>query len=190
MFYAFARALIIAFYKLFFRVKVTGRENIPAEGPVIICSNHISLNDPCLIGAFTKRPVHFLAKHTLFRNPLFNAVMRGINAMPVNREAASMASFKEVMEVLSKGEVLGIFAEGRRMKELDIKNAKNGVALFALKTGAPVIPVKIASDYKLFRKVILNIGPAVDLSAFGGKKIRSEALEGVTDVIMKAISIL
>jgi 1-acyl-sn-glycerol-3-phosphate acyltransferase len=190
MLYAFAQVVLTAFYSLFFRVRVTGRENIPKEGPVIICSNHISLNDPLVLGAFTKRPIHYLAKQELFRNPFFSAVLRTIHAMPVNREAASMASLKEVLDVLSKNQILGIFAQGRRIKDLDAKNAKSGTALFALKSGAPVIPVKIDSEYKLFKKISISIGPAIDLSAFRDKKLRSDMLEEATDVIMGAISAL
>ena len=189
MTYRFAQVVFFVYYHLFYRLKISGKENIPDTGPVILCSNHISLNDPLLLGSSIKRPVHFIAKSELFKNPFFSFILRKINAIQVKRGTTDMSAFKSAMEVLDKGSVLGIFAQGGRVREEEAKDAKAGVALFALRSNAAVIPVKI-SGYKLFRRVTLTIGEPVNIGAFQGKKIKSDMLKELTDIIMAKVSSL
>lgn len=189
MLYNFARRLFFIYYRLFFRARVEGSENIPSQGPVILCANHISLNDPMLLGSFVKRPVHFLAKSELFGNPLTSRIMRSIKAMPVDRGSPGMSSFKSAMTVLKNGGVLGIFAQGRRvtLKEHDDGSIKAGVALFALKSGAEVLPVKITPRYRIFLPLTIKIGPPVDLSSFRSQKARSDVLNQAAEVIYNKV---
>lgn len=185
MLYKFGRMLFFIYFRLLFRARVEGAEHMPDEGPVILCANHISLNDPMLIGCMLKRPVSFLAKAQLFRIPPARKILTAMRAMPVDRDNPGMSSFKSAMAVLNAGGVLGIFAQGRRitLKEHDDGSIKSGVALFALKSGATVLPVKITPRYRPFLPLTVKIAPPVDLSAFYGQKARSDVLRAAAAVI-------
>jgi 1-acyl-sn-glycerol-3-phosphate acyltransferase len=188
LFYRFAKPFIKFYYKILFRVKVVGSENIPEQGAIILCSNHISNNDPLLLGAFIKRRLNCMAKAELFRIPLLGMIIRSLGAFPVNRDDPGMDSFRKGMEVLKNGKVLCIFAQGRRFREIDAKDAKAGVALFAMKSGAEVYPIKITPRYRLFRKLYIKVGPAVDISAYRGMKARSETLREAAELIINKVA--
>jgi len=175
---------------MLFRVKVEGAENIPGSGSVILCSNHLSNNDPILLGSHIKRQIHFMAKIELFKIPVLGRCVRALGAFPVDRDSPGMASFRAGMGVLRDGKILCVFAQGRRFKDIDAKDAKAGVSLFALKSGAEVIPVKITPGYRLFGRLYIKIGPPVDLSAYRSQKPRSEVLREAADAIVGRIAAL
>ncbi|MCL2406452.1 MAG: 1-acyl-sn-glycerol-3-phosphate acyltransferase [Defluviitaleaceae bacterium] len=187
MLYTIGKPLTFLFYKLFFRASVTGNKNIPKDGAVLLCVNHLSNHDPLLLGTFTKRRIHFMAKEELFRMPIIRQMVRSLGAFPVDRNNPGQASFKAGMEILSAGKVLSVFPQGRRFAEIRKEDAKPGVSLFALKSDAVVIPVKIAPQYKIFRKTRIIIGKPIDLSAHRTDKPKSDTLKAVTDLIMEKI---
>lgn len=187
MFYNIAKYALRLMYLVMFRVEVRGKENIPKDGPVIICANHSSNFDPISAAIYVKRPVNFMAKKELFGNNFMKKLMYSLHAFPVDREAADMKSFKTTLEILKKGEVLGIFAQGKRVKEGETADPKAGVALFALKGNAVVIPVGISGNYKLFSKVKINYGKPVNLDEYRGKRARTETLEKITEEIMSEV---
>ena len=78
--YAIGKILLYPFYKLVYRIRVTGRENIPAQGPVLICCNHMAQKDPVLLGVMTRRQVFYMAKEELFRNKFIGGVLRALGA--------------------------------------------------------------------------------------------------------------
>ena len=80
MLYALARCIFVPFFKLFFRARVIGKENLPAEGPVILAANHLSNWDPPFLACFIPRHVHYMAKTELFENPIFSAMIRSCHA--------------------------------------------------------------------------------------------------------------
>jgi len=189
MIYKIGIAVFYVYFKLLFRAKVTGLANIPEGGPVILCSNHISNYDPLLLGSLIrKRKLHFMAKAELFRIPVLGYLVKALGAFPVDRDAPDISSYRAGLKVLKEGRVLSIFAQGRRFKEIDAKDAKSGVALFALKADANVIPIKIEPGYRLFRRMYIRIGSPVDLSAFRGQKTRSDTLKYAADVIVNRIA--
>lgn len=171
------------FFKAVFRYEVHGLDNVPAEGPTILCANHISNWDPPLIGSPLARPVHYMAKEELFRIPVFGWLIRQFGAFPVKRGGVSKESIRLSLGLLREGKVMGIFPEGTRKNRGG--EGKKGAAMLALRSGATVIPVAIVGNYRLFRKMRLYYGKPVDLSEFaeGGPDV----LEAATDKIMKAI---
>ena len=190
MLYGFASVVFWIYYHIFYRVRVEGFENVPTEGSVIFCANHISYNDPillCLLMKKKRNPVRMIAKQELFKNKLFGWALRHLHAIPVNREKADMATFKEVMKTLAAGGALGIFAQGTRVKADEEKEAKAGVALFALKGGADVVPVHFDATYKLFSRITVRIGEVMTLSEYRGAKLKSEVLAEAADAIMNEI---
>ncbi len=154
MFYEFARWVFGIVMKLFFNVKAEGLEKIPLSGPLVVCANHISWWDPCLVAYLVPRPVHFMAKKELFKNRLIAFFLRKLHAFPVNRDKPDIGAIRQGMTILKNGDVLGIFPEGTRQKTPDeLGQGHAGAALLAMKTEAPLMPIAIRGRYG-FRKTI------------------------------------
>lgn len=123
---------------------VKGGENVPASGPVLCVANHISYLDPPAIGDAAPRRVVFMAKHELFQVKGLGWLLRGVDAFPVKRGAADRGAFKNTLAMLAEERVVCIFPEGGRQIGGELGEAEPGAALFALKTGCPVVPVYVA----------------------------------------------
>lgn len=182
--YTFCRFLLRVLYVSIFRFRATGQENIPAEGPVILCSNHVSVLDPPTAGIALNRKVHFMAKAELFQIPLFGSLIRSLGAFPVKRGGVSRESIRLALQLLQDGNVMGVFPEGTRSSAEGA--GKKGAASLALKSGAAVIPVTINGSYTPFKGIRVTYGPPIDLSSYTGQS-SSEALEQVTELIMSRI---
>ncbi|MFB9325252.1 lysophospholipid acyltransferase family protein [Paenibacillus aurantiacus] len=184
MLYVVARGLLRMFYAVVFRFKAVGLENIPAEGPVVLCSNHISNFDPPTVGIKVPRKVHYMAKAELFNIPLFGPLIRGLGAFPVKRGGVSKDAIRSAIALLENGGVMGIFPEGSRKSPAGM--GKKGAAMIAMRSKATVIPVAVIGSYKPFRRMVIRYGKPIDLSAFI-QDSSSDVLERVTDEIMANI---
>jgi 1-acyl-sn-glycerol-3-phosphate acyltransferase len=143
------------FIFLFSRLKAEGINNLPQEGPVIIAANHVSFWDPVLIGIIVNRPIHFIAKQELFNYKILGKLLTGLNAFPVKRGSPDRKAIRHALQILQQGQVLGIFPEGTRNRDnIDLK-AASGIALFALKSGAPVVPTACLGS----RRILPWVGP-------------------------------
>ena len=100
-------------FSLWLRWEVFGRENIPADGPVVIACNHLSLLDPPVLGAAATRQVHFMAKSELFRPSWFGAIIRKLGAFPVRRGAMDRDAIKTGLTILKEKKSLQFFPKGR-----------------------------------------------------------------------------
>ncbi len=188
MLYFIARAIFIPIFFLLFRVSAQGAENIPKEGGAIICSNHLSFFDPIAIGIKAKRQIHFVGKKELFKNKLVAWCFKEVGAFSIDRDNPDMQSFKTAMKFLKEGEILGIFAQGTRMKEVDAKGAKSGVTFFALKANVPIIPVGICGNYKLFSKMTVKFGEPIYFDEYKDVKVKTELLNEITENVMNRVS--
>lgn len=188
--YRFFRGCFRLFFSTVYRWRVIGAENIPAEGPVILCSNHISLYDPPLVGCGIERQVHFMAKEELFHIPVISFFITKFGAFPVKRGAGDRSAIRNTLKLLADGKVLGIFPEGTRSKTGEVGTGLTGVAMFALKSDAVVIPVAIIGPYRLFRPITIVYGKPLDLSAQRSVKADSETLKQTTEYIMQSIKAL
>lgn len=173
MFYIVMRGLFKIIFKIFFRLQVTGAENVPGTGPVIICSNHISWLDPPLMGAVMKRRTSYMAKEELFDNFLLGLICRKLEAFPVKRKAADRRALKTALQILNQGRVLALFPEGTRSKTGKLGKPLPGVGFIALKSGAPVVPAAIKGPYKLFRPIEVSFGPPLVFDSRGNDKGKS-----------------
>lgn len=183
-------AIIKWLLKIFFRIRVTGAENIPSEGACIICLNHISLFDPIVSYCYLPRPIRFIGKEELMRVPVVAKVLKAMRVIPVKRGTADIGAVKASLQTLKNGEILGIFPTGTREKKNENAPAKPGVALIATKADKPVIPIHIIANYRIFSKVKLVVGPAVDISEYSGKRLTQEELQEVADKIYSTIKSL
>lgn len=182
--YKFLKGLVYVLSHIFYRVKIIGKENIPNEGPAILCGNHLHAFDSVLLVARTKRKIHFIAKKELFRHRFMKWIEKPFGLIPIdNKEKSDIEAIKKSLKVLKSDEILGIFPEGTRNGMAKNVEIKNGVSFFALKTGVQVIPIGIKGNFKLFSKITYNIGKPLNFSEYKGK-FEKEDLEKTTNMIM------
>jgi len=152
MLYSLAKAIFLFIFKYFSRWKVEGVENIPKEGPVIIVSNHVSYWDPIVLGVAIPRRLHFMAKAELFKIPVLAQIVKSLGAFPVDRKKSDRAALRSAMEILDRGDVLGMFPEGTRIRDRELGEFKMGAAMLAAKASAPLIPVALINTPNLFSR--------------------------------------
>ena len=185
----FLCAIYRLFAALFHPVRVIGRENMLREGPVILCANHVSLQDPMVLDVYLGRLIRFMAKKELFENRFMNRVMTWLGAFPVSRGESDLSAMRTSLKLLADGEVLGIFPEGHRYADGEMHAFGNGLALIALRSGAPVVPAYIQGNYRLFRRVMVTVGAPVALSDLG-RRCDSKTLSAATERIQNAMRAL
>ncbi|MCL2202694.1 MAG: 1-acyl-sn-glycerol-3-phosphate acyltransferase [Defluviitaleaceae bacterium] len=187
MFYSFAKGVLWFLFRLLFRMRISGLAHVPKEGPFILCANHIHLFDGPAMLAFSPRRLALMAKKELFRKKILAAIFRAAQVFPVDRAAtADMEAYRHTLKMLGEGKGLLIFAQGTRMKAFE--NSKSGVAMFALKSGAPIVPVGISGRYRLFSRVYIKFGPPISMEPFAGRKIKSDLLAEVMDIVVPRIT--
>jgi 1-acyl-sn-glycerol-3-phosphate acyltransferase len=157
--YAFGKNAQAAAFKLLWRRKVRGLENVPSFGtPVIFAANHRSLTDPSNVGSCLPYPIFYFAKEELFHIPLLGWYIRRVNSFPVRRHENDVGAFKTAVDVLKLGGGLMLFPEGgRRLDPTRQWKAKAGVGMLACKTGAQVIPVGIKNADHLSKFPTLEV---------------------------------
>lgn len=185
--YRFLCTLVGMFTKLLFRIKVNGIENIPAEGGCVLCSNHISNWDPVVLQIIMKRHIYYMSKDELFHVFFVGFILRKIGAIPVKRTGADLTAIKLAFKTINSGRILGIFPTGQREKKKGEGEVKGGVGLIAGKTKAPVVPVHITANFKLFSKVIINIGKPEVFAPAEGEKLSADVAQRLSDEIYKRI---
>jgi 1-acyl-sn-glycerol-3-phosphate acyltransferase len=159
--YSVSKTICQIILRIICHVRFFGQNSIPAEGPVILASNHISYLDPVLVGLTTKRKVYFMARESLFRIPVFGWIIRHVSAFPIKRDGVSDASaIKRSLKLLKKGEVVGIFPEGTRSTAGNLLEAQAGIGMIALKSQAAVIPIFIKGADKALPRGAKMIKPA------------------------------
>lgn len=142
--------LLDALFRVWFSFDCEGEENIPAEGPAVVAANHPSYLDPVLLSVRAKRPIRFMAWEALFNVPVLGALMRAFGAFPVDvRPGHGREAFARAKELIEKGEVVGLFPEGKRSRTGWMEPAlREGAARLAWETGAPLVPATIAGAFR------------------------------------------
>ena len=189
-------------FATYFRWRVFGAENVPATGGVILASNHASFLDPPLVGSSLKRDINYLARESLFRFPVVGAVLRSWNSVPVDRDGGGAKGLKIILDRLLNGNGIILFPEGTRTRDGQLQPARSGIGLTVIKSGAPVVPVRVFGTFEAYgrqmkfprpRRVTVKFGKPMDF-----QKLRAEAkscdkarlkeiYQQVADEIMAAI---
>ncbi|MEW6188878.1 MAG: lysophospholipid acyltransferase family protein [Actinomycetota bacterium] len=195
MLYNLAYVVFIILFKLLYRFSVSGKENLLKTKPFIIAANHMSYVDPIVLGlAAYPRRIYFMAKEELFKIPILNWLIRELNAFPVRRGKSDKKAFQMALELLLRGKVVGLFPEGTRHRG-KLGPAHSGVAILALKTGVPVIPIAIIGTDKIlpegkyiprFPRIRAVIGKPIFANK-GELKVKESILD-MTDRIMSHIA--
>jgi 1-acyl-sn-glycerol-3-phosphate acyltransferase len=150
--YRFLRVLVRLVNAVAFRTSVSPRGVVPADGPVIIAPVHRSFIDFFVASEVTDRKLHYMAKDTLWKNPLLARILPSVGAFPVHRESADREALRRAERVLDAGEVLILFPEGERRTGPVVEDLHEGVAFLAARTGATVVPVGIGGSASVMPK--------------------------------------
>jgi cytidylate kinase len=191
------------------RVTIEGDlDAIPRTGPLLVAANHTSSADPVLIGSFLnqrlKRPLNWLGKREIFDWPVISWLGRHGGVHPVDRSGADVEAFRAATRILTAGHILAVFPEGTRSPDGALQRAKDGVAVLALRTGAPVLPVGVIDSDRFWPKgrflprfggrVIVRIGRpfdvATELGATQPAGTHRLPKEAATELIMGRIAAL
>ncbi len=146
--YRWVQRLCHLFCAHLYRMKGYGRENVPAHGPALLAANHQSYLDPVLVGAFTKRPLYYMARASLFNNRYFARLIRTFHAFPVKRGTADVGAIKESLRLLRAGCAIVVFPEGTRTTDGRIGVMQPGVVSLARRSGSSIIPVALEGAYE------------------------------------------
>jgi len=185
---------------LYTRIKVTGVENVPPTGPVIIASNHLNDADPGILSTRINRVLIFMTKAELFKIPVLAQFLRGYGAFPVRRGEADLGALRQASAALNAGYALVIFPEGTREGPAEVlAKAHPGAALLALRHDVPIVPVALQGSGKLSlpgmflrvdrrEKVTMTVGQPFKLER--PARLNAEAVEEGTRQIMERIAAL
>jgi 1-acyl-sn-glycerol-3-phosphate acyltransferase len=194
--YEILKPLAVFLMRRMFRLTSVGRHHVPATGPVLLVSNHLSVLDPPLVGGATDRQLSFLAKAELFKIPLFGRLIRGLNARPVRRDGADASALRDALRALGEGRALLVFPEGTRGQDGELRAAKAGAGMLAVLSAAPVVPVYITGSGRAWpkgrrlprrSKVTVTFGPPLTFSE-DRSRARKERYAGASRAMMAAIA--
>jgi 1-acyl-sn-glycerol-3-phosphate acyltransferase len=165
------RRAFVAFVRAIFWFVIkrccSGAENLPPEGPVVLAANHLTNFDVFPMQLCLTRPLFFMAKAELHKNPIMDAFFRNVGAFPVFRGQQDQWAIDHAGKVLEHGQVLAMFPEGTRSKGRGLKAAKTGAARLAIQAQCPIVPVAVAGTQQMFKffprrtRVTITIGEAL-----------------------------
>jgi len=184
------------------RVRTSGLPNLPQTGPLIVVANHTTLADPPFVAAWLQpalgRPIQFLAKEQLF-TPLLRPILRMYGAIIVRAGGSDVEAYRAAVSVLRGGGVVAIFPEGTRSLDGVMREPHAGVALIAIRSGAPILPLGISGGHRLLRaghtlpafgaRLTLRAGRPFSL-ALDPTLDRRPAIHAARDEIMERIAAL
>jgi len=206
VFYVIARFVIRPVFWVLFRPRVTGKENVPPTGPVIIASNHLSFIDSLVIPTVAPRRVRLLAKAEYFTGSgisgwFTRTLFTALGAHPVEREThrAAQAALDTALSVLHQGDAFGLYPEGTRSRDGRLARGKTGVAWLALTADCPVVPVAVHGTDRIQpvgarwprpARVSVTFGKPLTFPEHRGLAGKGRARREVTDAIMEQIAAL
>ena len=184
-------------------LRTEGLENVPRDGAFIVVSNHASLLDPLIVGAtagqLAGRLIHFMAKQEIRGWPVIGWLATQAGVYFVRRGEGDRAAQRLSLEILGRGEPIAVFPEGTRSRNGVLGEPRDGAALLAMRTGAPLLPVSIVGSNRLFRRgarlprrsrVTVRIGEPFTLDRQATGRIDRQELGAGTERIMRAIAVL
>ncbi|MFE1645358.1 lysophospholipid acyltransferase family protein [Microbacterium sp. P01] len=204
MFYWLMKYVVIGpIVKAIWRPWIIGRRNIPTEGAAILASNHLSVSDSVFLPLMIDRPMSFLAKSDYFtgkgiKGRATRFFMKATGQIPIDRSGgkASEASLNTGLQVLGRGDLLGIYPEGTRSPDGKLYRGRTGIARMALEARVPVVPVVMVDTDTMMPigrtvprivRVGIVIGEPLDFSRFAGMEGDRYILRSVTDEIIVAL---
>lgn len=180
-------------FEAVFGLRVTGSENIPPHGAILLACNHISDWDPPVLGCGLNRTVHFMAKKELFRGRLMSYFFSHLNAFPLDRRGIDRQAVRTCLDLLARGCAVAVFPEGTRSTDGRQLQPRPGIGLLAVRSGAPILPARICGTDRLLDSMLrktrfrVTFGRTIPPSEVEVCS-RSEGYAGVARLVMKRIS--
>ena len=188
------RFLVWILIHTIYRVRVTGMENIPEEGPVIVASNHVSFVDPLILGGMIRRPVNFVMYYKIYKIPILNFIFRTGKAIPIAGRSEDpeilKTAYRRMHGVLEIGDVLGIFPEGKISSDGELNEFKPGIDKVIAEQPVPVVPMALCHlwgsmfsrrdplykrrPYKLWSLIELRIGEPIPAEEVNAARLQQE----------------
>jgi len=191
--YGTSNLLIKSAIGAFGDLQVTGKENVPKKGALIVVANHLSDIDPAVINVCLPRRVRFMAKAEFFEKPIISHLFKAYGAFPINENGREFFAINESLNILNRNGAMGIFPEGA--KNPVVGKAMLGTAMIAVMSGAPLLPIGIVGTESIgsLRKICyprgkfrINIGKPFHPQTGPGMNFK-ENMKCLTDKIMRRI---
>ena len=141
--YRFCRVWFRAYFYLYHRGRVYNSERLPDTGPVILAGNHMSFLDPPFFGLACHREAFYLARDTLFRNPLAGWILRSWNCVPISRERGDIGATRTAWRLLDEGKAVLMFPEGTRSPDGQLQQPRAGIGMIVARAKVPIVPMRI-----------------------------------------------
>ena len=191
--------LLIVKTALIFKYDVTheGLDNIPKKGPAIFISNHTSIVDSFLIGAFLPRKIFFMAKSTEFESRVKRIFFYISHSFPVRRYDIDPISLKNAFKILDFGGMVGIYPEGERTWDGEMLPLRRGTVRFMLAAGVPIVPASISGAYfhqprwggKIGEpKIVIRVGEPILVPKISGRKQTEKDIDSLYETVISKIS--
>lgn len=201
MLYFIGHSLFKFIFKVFFRLQAVGTENIPQDGPALVCANHQSFIDPPLIGASIKRPINYMARHDLFTVPVLGWLIARVKAFPVKRSGVGdPGAFKNIQRLMENKEIVLLFPEGTRSRDGYLQKPLPGAGLIVYQAkDIPVIPCYVdgsrealprGSKFLHYHPLKVIFGKPIDFSAYYQKERSKDLYREMSTRIMQEIASL
>ena len=143
-------ALMRSLFSLVMEMDVKGLEHFPDRGPVILAANHVTSFDVFHMQFSVPRPIFFMGKAELFKNPVMDVFLRNLSGFPVKRREKDQWAMRHAAKILQRGQTLGMFPEGTRSKGRGLAVAKTGTARLAIEAGCPILPMAVIGSDQFF----------------------------------------
>jgi 1-acyl-sn-glycerol-3-phosphate acyltransferase len=163
LWYRFGYVLTAAFFLFGYGLRIFGKQNVPQRGGLLIISNHQSYLDPPMVGLAMWRPIHYVARSTLFRSRWFAWLIDSLGAVPIDQDSCGADGIKLALRLLKAGKAVLVFPEGARTSDGRIQPLKPGIVALLRRAKMPILPVGIAGAYELWpiRRPMPKLAPLI-----------------------------
>jgi 1-acyl-sn-glycerol-3-phosphate acyltransferase len=195
LFYRVVQFIVARGSALVYRVRITGRENLPASGGYVLAPSHRSMMDIPFLAYVTPKRVRFMGKVSVFKIPVIGAAFSALGGFPVQRDGTDRKAVRDSIDILKGGEPLVIYPEGTRQHGRAIQPLQPGAAYLAIRAGVPIVPVGIAGSEEIFRshgtkiprfgRVGIVVGEPIYPPARTGGAVKRETVDELTNVLAK-----
>jgi len=185
--YVVCQLVLLVLFSLLFHIRIVHRKRLPARGGALIVSNHQSYLDPILVAMGTQRPLHPMARETLFRFRPFAMLIRSAYAFPVRRASADLGAIREAMRRLKDGAAVLMFPEGTRTRDGSIAPLQAGLITIAGRAGVPIVPAVIEGAFEAWPRTCWLPRPHTIRVAYGEPLSAEEVAAGDPETLIKVL---
>ena len=199
-FYRIVRPWLTGIPWLLYRVRIKGRENLPATGGFVLAPSHRSMMDILFTARVTPRRVRFMGKASLFKVPVLGAFFSALGGFPVARDGTDRKAVRDSVTMLEAGDVLCVYPEGTRQNGPKIQPLQPGAAYLALRASVPIVPVGIAGAEEIMRahkipfprfgRVTIVVGPPIVPEARASGVVARDKVDALTATLADALQVV